>query len=241
MPLNTENMKYHVEFDVDFRRNPYKGVYIALEGIDGSGKTTQVERLVQCFENNDREVVRTREPRKEEGIIGDLIQKILLGRTKIPPVAFQYLFSADREIHHEELVIPSLREGKVVISDRCFWSAIPYGLLDRKADLDENTIEYMLAAQSILSMYHQFVVPDYTFYLDISLDTATQRIDKTNEEREIYEDGVKLAKTIKGYQWLLREFPKEFIVIDATKTVEEVTGEIVKEIQNSKFKSQNHK
>ena len=224
-------MKYHVEFDIDFRRNPYKGVYIALEGIDGSGKTTQVENLAQYFLDQGREVIRTREPRKEEGVIGDLIQKILLGKTKIPPVAFQYLFSADREIHHEELVIPSLKEGKVVISDRCFWSAIPYGLLDRKSELDENTIEYVLVAQSVLSMYHQFIVPDYTFYLDIPLDTAMQRIDKTNEVREIYEDKEKLEKTIKGYQWLLREFPQEFIVVDAMRPVVGVTEEIVKKLR----------
>ncbi len=226
-----DSIKYHVEFDIDFRRNPYKGVYVALEGIDGSGKTTQVESLARYFIDQGREVVRTREPRKEEGVIGDLIQKILLGKTKIPPVAFQYLFSADREIHHEELVIPSLREGKVVISDRCFWSAIPYGLLDRKSELDENTIEYVLVAQSVLSMYHQFIVPDYTFYLDIPLDTAMARIDKTNEVREIYEDKEKLEKTIKGYQWLLREFPKEFIVVDAMKPVAGVTEEIIKKLK----------
>lgn len=230
--MKRNDIRYHVEFDIDFRRNPYSGLYIALEGIDGSGKTTQLQKLYGYFQKQGREVVATREPRKQEGIIGELIQKILHGKTQIPPVAFQYLFSADREMHHEGLVIPSLKEGKVVISDRCFWSAIPYGLLDRKSELDENTIEYMLAAQSILSMYHQFVVPDYTFYLDIPLDTAIQRIDKTNEVREIYEDKEKLEKTIKGYQWLLREFPKEFIVIDATKRVEEVTEEIVRVIKS---------
>lgn len=229
--MKRNDIKYHVEFDIDFRRNPYKGVYVALEGIDGSGKTTQVERLVQHFKNKDREVIRTREPRKEEGIIGDLIQKILHGKIQIPPVAFQYLFSADREIHHEELVIPSLKAGKVVISDRCFWSAIPYGLLDRKSELDENTIEYVLVAQSVLSMYHQFIVPDYTFYLDIPLDSAMQRIDKTNEVREIYEDREKLEKTIKGYRWLLREFPKEFIVVDAMKSVAGVTEGIIKKLK----------
>lgn len=224
-------MKYHIEFDLQLRRNPYEGLYIALEGIDGSGKTTQVEKLMEYFRQQDREVIRTREPRKDEGVIGELIQKILHGKTKIPPVAFQYLFTADREIHHEELVIPSLQTGKVVISDRCFWSAIPYGLLDRKSELDENTIEYMLAAQSILSMYHQFIVPDYTFYLDISLDIAMQRIAKTKEEREIYEDRAKLEKTLKGYRWLLREFPKEFILIDATRTVEEVMEEIINKLR----------
>ncbi|MBU3979615.1 dTMP kinase [Patescibacteria group bacterium] len=226
-------MKYHVEFDIDLRRNSYKGLYIALEGIDGSGKTTQLQKLYNYFQKRGRGVIKTREPRKQEGIIGELIQKILHGKTQIPPVAFQYLFSADREMHHEELVIPSLQAGKVVISDRCFWSAIPYGLLDRKSQLDENTIEYLLAAQSILSMYHQFIVPDNTFYLDIPLDVAIQRIDKTSEEKEIYEDKEKLEKTIKGYQWLLREFPKEFTIIDATKRVEEVTEEIVEVIKSS--------
>ncbi len=228
---NTKHMKYHVEFDIDFKRNPYKGLYVVLEGIDGSGKTTQVEELVRHFKQQGREVVRTREPRKDGSMIGELVQKILHGKTKIPPVAFQYLFSADREMHHAELVVPALNDGKMVISDRCFWSAIPYGLLDKKSGLDENTIEYMLTAQSILSMYHQFIVPDVTVYLDISLGEAVQRINKSGGKREIYEERGKLEKIIKGYKWLLNEFPKEFVVIDATKSVEVVTRQIVASIK----------
>ena len=228
---DTESMKYHVEFDVELRKNPYKGLYIALEGVDGRGKTTQLTRLHAYFKRDGREVVGTREPRKQEGVIGDLIQKILQGKTKIPPVAFQYLFTADREMHHAELVIPALKAGKVVVTDRCFWSAIPYGLLDKKSDLDENTVEYMLAAQGILSMYHQFVVPDYTFYLDIPLDVAMKRILAEGETNEIYEERDKLEKVIKGYKWLLKEFEKEFVVIDGQKGVEEVTGEIVASIK----------
>lgn len=220
-------MKYHVEFDIDLRRNPYKGLYIALEGIDGGGKTTQLARLKDYFEREGREVVATREPRKQEGIIGDLIQKILHGKTEIPAVAFQYLFTADREVHHAELVIPALEAGKVVVSDRCFWSAIPYGLLDRDAEVDEGSIDYMLAAQGILSMYHRFVVPDYTFYLDIPLDVAMKRIVAGGEVGEIYEERGKLSKVVRGYEWLLKEFPKEFIKVDGTGRVEEVTDKII--------------
>lgn len=220
-------MKYHVSFDIDFRRNPYKGLYIALEGIDGSGKTTQLEELFNYYRNQNKEVVKTREPRKQDGIIGDLIQKILHGKTQIPPVAFQYLFSADREMHHEELVIPSLKAGKVVISDRCFWSAIPYGLLDKKSELNTNTIEYFLAAQSILSMYHQFILPDFTFYLDIPLDIAMERITMADGVKEIYEEKGKLRKTIGAYKWLLEEFSNEFLIIDATKSVCDITKEII--------------
>ena len=129
----------------------------------------------------------------EKRRLGDLIQKILQGKTKIPPVAFQYLFAADREMHHAELVIPALKAGKVVVTDRCFWSAIPYGLLDRKSDVDEGSIDYMLAAQGILSMYHSFVVPDYTFYLDIPLDVAMERISSEGGVSEIYEEKEKLG------------------------------------------------
>ena len=224
-------MKYHIEFDIDFKRNTFDGLYVAVEGIDGSGKTTQVERLVTHFKNQGKEVIKTREPRKDEGLIGKLIQQILHGKTKVPSVAFQYLFSADREMHHKELILPALEAGKVVISDRCFWSAIPYGILDKEEEASKSTVDRYMVAQSILSMYHQFTIPDYTFYLDLPLDTAMERIEKSDSVEEIYEDEKKLEKVIYGYQWLLKEFPKELTVIDARKSVEEVTKEIIRKIQ----------
>lgn len=223
-------MKYHISFDIDFKRNASKGLYIALEGIDGSGKTTQVERLVSYFEKQGREVVQTREPRKGEGLIGKLIQDILHGKTAVSPVAFQYLFSADRQMHHQDLILPALDAGKVVISDRCFWSAIPYGILDTNDKVDANSMQQKLVAQSILSFYHEFTVPDKTFYLEVSLDTAIERITKGDGANEIYEDKSKLKRAIEGYQWLLKEFADEFTIVDANKDVEEVTSEIANAI-----------
>lgn len=233
-------MKYHIEFDIDFKRNKYKGLYIALEGTDGSGKTTQINALYKYFKKQGREVVKTREPRKEEGMIAGLVQQILLGKTQVPPVAFQYLFSADRAMHQEELIIPSLQEGKVVISDRCFWSAVPYGMLDRGDVIGEDAKMRILAAQSILSMYHQFIVPDHTFYLDIPVDEVWDRLQEKvedGESREIYEKKEYIKKLRKGYSLLLEEFPKEFIVVDAKKPVGEVTEEIVATISSRKSSS----
>lgn len=220
-------MKYHLELDIDFRRNPYKGQYIVLEGIDGSGKTTQIERLYEHFTSQGKEVIRTREPRKDEGLIGELIQKILNGKTTVPSIAIQYLFSADRGMHHAELIEPALKEGKIVISDRCFWSAVPYGVLDLKEDFDSNTAKYIQVSQSILSMYHQFLVPDITFYLDIPIERAMDRLSKKPHVKEIYEEEKKILKAKEGYEWLLKEFPKEFKVIDGARPVEEVTEEII--------------
>ncbi len=225
-------MKYHTEFDIDFRRNTYGGLYIVVEGIDGSGKTTQIARLAKHFQKQGKEVIVTGEPRKDKGIFGKLIQEILLSKKKIPSVAFQYLFSADRAVHQEDVIIPALKSGKIVLSDRCFWSAVPYGIMDHIMGINDGKYSYemgkvILAAQGILSMYHQFLLPDKTFYLDISLDTAMSRIQKADKAIEIYEDRRKLEKIMLGYQWLCREFPKEIQVINGENSVEEVTKEII--------------
>ena len=181
-------MKYHISFDLELRKNPYKGLYIAVEGIDGSGKTTQVEKLSKYFESKGKVVVKTREPRKE-GVIGDLVHQVLTGERKMSARALQYLFSTDRVLHHEEVIEPSLREGKIVISDRCFWSAVVYGILDKSEEYGFDTVSQILIAHSILSMYHQFIIPDLAFYLDVSLETALQRIEKKHENspKEMYE------------------------------------------------------
>lgn len=227
-------MKYHLDLDIEFRRNPYPGQYIVLEGIDGSGKTTQIEKLHEYFVSQGKEVVKTREPRKDEGLIGELIQKILNGKTQVPSVAIQYLFSADRGMHHAELIEPALKMGKIVISDRCFWSAVPYGVLDLEEDFSDNTAKYILVSQSILSMYHQFIAPDTTIYLDIPVERAMERLSKKPHVKEIYEEKQKILKAKEGYDWLLKEFPEEFTIINGARPVEEVTEEIVATISSIK-------
>lgn len=224
-------MKYKVDFDIELKRNPYPGTYIALEGIDGSGKTTQAEKLAEYYRSQGKEVVTTREPRKE-GLIGDLVQKVLLGTEKLPSVSLQYLFSADRSAHHEELVLPALKEGKVVITDRCFWSAIVYGILDRTGgEYDKNDADLLLITQSILSMYHQFTVPDYSIYLQISLKTAMGRITTKDDEKEIYEDEGKLEKLITGYEFVQKKFSEEITIVDGEGSVGEVTKKLIERIK----------
>ena len=229
-------MKYHIELDIDFRRNKEKGLYIALEGIDGSGKTTQVQRLAEYFRKKRKKVIETREPRKGTGTVGKLTEDILVGKVKVPFEAFQHIMSAERSIHHAELVLPSLKAGRVVVTDRCFWSAIPYGILDRMKDRKKEEYsfrmgEVILVGQSILSMYHQFTVPDYTFLLDVSIDTGLKRVGKKKAAKELYEKKDQLEKIDLGYKWLAKKFPKEIIVIDGERDEEEVTREIVSSIK----------
>ncbi len=223
-------MKYHLEFDIDLKRNPYKGKYIVIEGIDGSGKSTQVKLVKDALEKNGKIVLETSEPNTHDRI-GMLIREVLSGKEKISPVAIQYLFSANRATTHEEIIIPALKRGDYVVSHRCFWSAVAYGMVDRAEEVKESVGNQVLIAQSILSMYHQFIVPDCTVYLQVSVDTAMQRLEDSGKQLEtLYERREKLEKIVQGYEWLLEQFPDEFRTIPAEGSTEDVTKNILTSI-----------
>ena len=222
-------MKYKVSFEIDLKRNTYSGKFIVVEGIDGSGKTTQVDNLVEALKKQGKKVFLTKEPTDE--FTGKLIRKILAGEMKIAPVGFQYLFAADRAVHQIEIE-NYLKKGYFVICDRYFWSALVYGMMDRNIDFDvRKKSNYLLVSFSILSFYNQFMAPDKTFLLKISVREAMKRIVRKNMY-QIYETEEKLKKLKKGYDWLVKKFPKEFKIIDGERSVEEVTEEIVSRISN---------
>ncbi len=211
-------MKYHIEFDLDFKRNDTKGIFIAIEGNDGSGKTTQAELLTQKLSKN-RTVFLTKNP--TDGEIGKFIRKVLSREIVVPAVSFQYLFSADRQVQQVE-IIERLQKGEVVITDRYFWSALAYGMVDRGAVNADNAYR-LLVSQAILSMYHQFIIPDYTFFLDISVETSLKRLSSMNKKKELYEEEEKLKSINQAYKWLINQFPKEITVVDGEKSIEEIT------------------
>ncbi len=222
---------YNLGLEIDFIRNSHPGIYIALEGIDGSGKTAQVKSLTAYFQSRGQEVVTTREPRKTEGLMKTITNDILQGKIEVPRSAYQYLFTADRMMQFHELIIPALKEGKVVISDRCFWSSVPYGMWERGGE-SVNEAQVILLAQGLLAMQHGCLLPDLTFYLDVDLKTAMKRIpQKVGEREEIYEKEEILEKVLKGYNWLLTEFPEEFQVINASQSIEEVSADMLQRVE----------
>ncbi len=228
-------MQYKFEFDLELKRNEYDGLYIALEGIDGSGKSSQIEKLTEYFVSKGKEVVTTREPRKEVGLIAEINNKALQGKIRIPRPAYQYLFTADRIMHLDELVIPSLKSGKVVITDRCFWSAIPYGAIDVDNTFNEKKAESLLVAQGVLAYHYQVVVPDITLYFEIPVETSLKRMGNMTKTKELYEEKETLQQVIKGYNWLRDKFSEEFITIDARKPIEEVTQNMVQVLEQKQL------
>jgi dTMP kinase len=223
-------MKQHIEFDLDFKRNTYGGLYIVLEGINASGKSTQLERLKNYFEEKGKTVVITSEP-NDELVIGKLIREIITKTRNVPSAALQYLYTADRIVNHETIIIPALQKGDIVLSSRSFWSAIVYGILDTGADYTRPNMDLLLCAQGILSMYHQIMISDVTFYLDVTLDTVLKRMEQMGKPRDIYEDKEKLSQLIAGYKWVVNQFPNEFTTIDSEQVVEKVTSDIIERIK----------
>src|SRR5256885_10943626 len=103
-----------------------KGYFITFEGLDGAGKTTQVMMLEKWLIDQHIDYIRTREPGGT--LLGQEIRTLLFERPNIEMDALTeaFLFAADRSTHFAKVVIPALKSGKVVISDRCFDSNIAY-------------------------------------------------------------------------------------------------------------------
>lgn len=212
-------MKQDITFSLEFKPNPYPGKLIVIEGIDGSGKTTQAKELVKKLNKSGYNASWTKEPTDQ--IIGQFIrEKILSGNMEINPLALQYLFNADRVMHMEKIE-KFLQKGMIIVMDRYFWSSVAYALSDMNGVKD-----WYLTAFSVLSFYHQFILPNTTFYLDITEEKALERIKQSGKHGEIYDNDEKLPKIQANYQQLLKEFPNEFTIIDGAQTQEEVTNEL---------------
>lgn len=224
-------MDYHIDFVLDLKRNPYRGLYIAIEGIDGSGKTTQIENVSKHLNKKGHTVIITGEPRPGQ-MVEKLIRKVLFAKVQIPSTAFQDLYTADRVFNHKNIIEPALLKGHTVISHRNFWSAVTYGIIDQgEKEYSLEKAYILMVANGIVSHCHQFIAPDFTFYLDISVDTAIKRLSKMSKKGDIYEKRSKLAKIAEGYRWIAKQFPEEIHVIDGEQPIEKITEEIVSKIK----------
>jgi len=215
-------MQYDIHYQIEFKENPYKGRLVAIEGIDGSGKTTQVQLLCSRLTEQGYTTYCTKEP--TDLPTGKLIRQVLAGQMSMTPVGLQYLFAADRA-EHQQIFASHLEKGEIVITDRYFWSSVAYAIADMKK-IDD----YYLSVFSLLSFYNRFFIPDITFYLKVKPAIGTNRIEEMGKKREIYDHKNKLVKVEKGYEFLLQKFPEKFVMIDAEKSVEEVNEEIIRSL-----------
>ncbi len=198
-------------------------MYIVLEGIVGSGKTTQVRKLVEYFRSEGKSVVQVREPGTTP--IAEDIRHLAQGKTwedeKMHPLTNAYLYAAARAQTLQTVVHPALERWDIVISDRSFLSSCAI-----QGEAQGVGINKVLAINKEAVWK---VIPDIIFYLDINIDLALSRIsdqsgDKFEREgKEFYEKIVRWYE--KCAKWKKLEW--RFIKIDANGSEDEVFDKII--------------
>lgn len=184
------------------------GVWITLEGGDGSGKTTQANLLESWLTGAGHAVLRTREPGGSE--VGHLIRDIVLHhRGDIAPRAEALLYAADRAHHVATVVRPALRRGDVVLQDRYLDSSVAYQGAGRVLDATEIRELSLWAAEGAL--------PDLTVLLDLDPATARTRLDSADKpfDRLEAEKAEFHGRVRDGYLALAAAEPDRFLVVDA--------------------------
>jgi len=205
--------------------NPYKGFFIAIEGLDGSGSDLIASKVAKILGKEGFPVIFTKEPTK--GQIGRFIKKLIKERGEINPLVLEYLFSADRGIQMEDRILPGLKEGMIVVSDRCLWSSVAYRSL-------------YFRPHWLLEINQEFIIPDNTYFIDRSCYQCSKNIKKTEDELAIYETEKKLSEVREGYEWIANKFGYCFDMIDPDDYKKDLVQEIIRRIKNhSKFKKIN--
>jgi dTMP kinase len=195
------------------------GLFITLEGGDGSGKTTQARLLQEWFESEGRVVVRTREPGGTE--VGGLIRDIVLHhRGEVSPRAEALLYAADRAHHIATVVRPALARGEVVLQDRYLDSSVAYQGAGRVLGRTEIRDLSLWATEGLL--------PDLTVLLDLDpaaararLDADDKPFDRLESERDEFH-----ARVRAEYLALAAAEPDRFLVLDASLPADQIAGVI---------------
>ena len=203
---------------------PRAGLFITLEGGDGVGKSTQAALLEEWLTAEGRTVVRTREPGGTAAGV-EIREIVLHHRGDIAPRAEALLYAADRAHHVATLVRPALERGEVVLQDRYIDSSVAYQGAGRVLGGDEVRELSLWATEGLL--------PDLTILLDLDeesararLDTSRTRYDRLEAERSEFHARVRAA-----YLELADAEPDRFVVVDASRPVDQIAAEIAAEIR----------
>jgi len=159
-----------------------RGKLISIEGIDGCGKSTHTRLLARWLRARGYKVVVTDEP--TNGPIGRIIKRILRGELKVPVAAEALLFAADRLHHLDKLILPAMRAGKIVITERYTYSSLAYQSARG------------LNLQWIARINEKALRPDMAVLIDVPAEIALRRI-KGARELDTFERDLKLQRKVR--------------------------------------------
>lgn len=200
-----------------------KGKFITFEGIEGSGKSTQAKILSEKLKKIGYGVYLTFEPGDTE--FGKELRRILLSPSlKITPLSELLLYFADRIQHLEEKILPSIEQGFIVISDRFTDSTVAYQGYGRGINLG---LIYSLN-RDLLKNFN----PDLTVLLDLPVEIGLERNKKIKKNDKFEFESLSFHKRVReGFLEIASKDRERFIIIDATKSTEEVAEEVFDKIK----------
>ena len=201
-----------------------RGLFISIEGPDGSGKSTQIENIKKFFEDKNIEIVFTREPGGTA--IGERIREIILDNSfkEMDPMTEAMLYAASRAQHVAQVIGPALAAGQVVVCDRFVDSSLAYQGFGRElGDAVEVINSYAIGPY----------MPDVTFLMKLDPNEGKHRIQENRDTQDRLEHE-KLAfhrKVYKGYLELEKRYPDRILGIDASRGIDEIRDEIYKKLE----------
>lgn len=198
-------------------------MFITFEGIDGAGKTTQINLLKDYLENQGKSVITIREP---GGLaFSEKIREILLdNNTNINKITELFLFESARSELTEKVILPALNENKIVICDRFYDSTTAYQGFGRGLNIEEILLINRFATQKL--------TPNLTFYLKIPIKTSLNRnINKIKDRMESNSNEF-IEKVKNGFDTLAEMYPERIKIIKADEEIQNVHHQILKYFEN---------
>ena len=197
-------------------------MFITFEGIDGCGKTTQLNKVAEFLKSQGREVLTLREPGGTD--ISEKIRELLLqSKKEMHSMTELLLFEAARAELIDKVIRPASKEGKIILCDRFYDSTLAYQGFGRKMDTDDIKLLNRLATGGIK--------PDLTFYFQVSLDVSKQRSSGRNLDRMESAGDDFFLRVIDGFNKLADDEPARVIKIDASLGIKDVSDNVIRELK----------
>lgn len=199
-------------------------MFITFEGGEGTGKTTLIAKIAEFLRKN-YEVVTTREP--GGSAIAEAIRDIILNPKYegVTPTTEALLLAAARAQHLDEVILPALKQHKIILCDRFLDSSLAYQAYARGLGFD-----FVLN----INAYAVKHLPDLTFYIDLDPQVGMKRIenrdkyDRLDQETKEFHDRVR-----KGYLEVYKKYPNRIIIINGDQSIDEILNQILNKIQAS--------
>lgn len=199
-------------------KHNFPGKFIVIEGLDGSGKSAQVDLLATFLQEKGKEFILKNEPTTESEA-GLKIKRVLRKEITVEPLEMQKLYVQDRTEHLANKIVPALTQGKFVVCSRYAFSTVAYGHANG------------LDAKHLMELNDHFLLPDLTIVIQVPPEECIKRIEKRGEGKELFDKKKRLEKANEIYKKLPTMY-KNVVLVNGMRPIGEVFGEIKSLVSN---------